>query len=87
MAKTIGGFAVEIGAREARFAQCRNHVWTRLSGKKSTVDVLFRTRATASVSAPVSTPVTAPVSIPVTISEPAVLRNSVPVKDTVSSLG
>jgi Type II secretion system (T2SS), protein E, N-terminal domain len=83
MSKTIGGFAVEIGAREARFAQCRNHVWTRLSGKKNTVDILFRTRPATSLSVPVSASVPTPAPVP----EPVVLRNSVPVKDTVSSLG
>jgi hypothetical protein len=42
MGKTIGGLAVEIGVREARFAHCRDYVWTRLSGKRQTIDVLFR---------------------------------------------
>jgi hypothetical protein len=45
MAKTVGGLAVEVAAREARFAQCRNYVWTRISGKRRTVDVLFRVKA------------------------------------------
>jgi hypothetical protein len=42
MGKTIGGLAVEVGVREAHFAHCRDHVWTRLSGKRQTIDVLFR---------------------------------------------
>jgi hypothetical protein len=42
MGKTVGGFAVEVGAREARFAHCRDYAWARLSGKHRTVDVLFR---------------------------------------------
>jgi hypothetical protein len=42
MGRVVGGFAVEIGAREARFAHCRDFAWTRLSGKRRTVDLLFR---------------------------------------------
>ncbi len=43
-AKAVGGFAVEIGAREASFAYCRNYAWMRLSGKRRTMDVLFQGR-------------------------------------------
>lgn len=42
MGKTIGGLAVEVGVREARFAHCRDYIWTRLLGKRQTIDVLFR---------------------------------------------
>lgn len=45
MAKTVGGFAVEIGASEASFAQCRNCIWIRLRGRRRTVDVLFQLKA------------------------------------------
>jgi hypothetical protein len=49
MAKTLGGFAVEAGAREASFAPCRNYIWARLSGKRRTIDVLFRVKAAVEV--------------------------------------
>jgi hypothetical protein len=49
MGKTIGGLAVEVGVREARFAHCRDYVWTRLSGKRQTIDVLFRIKGSRSV--------------------------------------
>ena len=42
MGKMAAGFAVEIAAREARFAQCREYAWARLSGKRRTIDLLFR---------------------------------------------
>lgn len=42
MGKLVGGFAVEVRAREARFAHCRDYAWTRLSGKSRTIDLLFR---------------------------------------------
>jgi hypothetical protein len=45
MAKMVAGFAVEISASEARFAQCREYAWTRLSGKKRKIDVLFRVKS------------------------------------------
>ena len=44
MANVIGGLALEIKAREARLARCRDHVWMRLSGKRRMIDVLFRGR-------------------------------------------
>jgi len=44
MAKTLGGLAIEVAAREARFVHCRDYIWTRLLGKRRRVDVLFRTR-------------------------------------------
>jgi hypothetical protein len=44
MANTLGSLAVEISAREASFVNCRDYIWTRLSGKRRRVDVLFRAR-------------------------------------------
>ena len=44
MANTLGGLAGEISAREANFVNCRDYIWTRLSGKRRRVDVLFRAR-------------------------------------------
>jgi hypothetical protein len=44
MANTVAGFAVEVAAREARFAQCRDYVWARLSGKRRRIDLLFRVK-------------------------------------------
>jgi hypothetical protein len=49
MAKTVAGFAVEVAAREARFAQCREYVWARLSGKRRKIDVLFRVKSWTAV--------------------------------------
>lgn len=57
MGKTVGGFAVEVGARDVRFAHCRDYAWARLSGKRRTVDLLFRIkgdRARNAVGSPVS---------------------------------
>jgi hypothetical protein len=48
MGKLVGGFAVEIGAREARFAHCRDYAWTRISGKSRTIDLLFRVKGVRS---------------------------------------
>jgi hypothetical protein len=42
MATNVAGFALEVAAEEARFAHCRNYVWTRLYGKRKRLDVLFR---------------------------------------------
>lgn len=41
MARTLGGFAVEVSAREASFAKCNSWIWARLTGKRGTVDLLF----------------------------------------------
>lgn len=41
MARTLGGLAVEIGAREARFVRCKSWVWARLAGKRQKADVVF----------------------------------------------
>ena len=45
MARNVGGFAIEISAKDARFARCREYIWTRLSGKRGTIDLLFRIEA------------------------------------------
>jgi hypothetical protein len=45
MAKTLGGFALEIGAREAIHVACKSWIWVRLAGKRKTVDVLFTLRS------------------------------------------
>jgi hypothetical protein len=45
MARTLGGFAVEISAKEAGFSKCNSWIWVRLKGKQGTVDVLFATRS------------------------------------------
>ncbi|MGA3048001.1 MAG: hypothetical protein ABSD67_15325 [Terracidiphilus sp.] len=42
MANTLAGLAIEVAAREASFVQCRDYLWTRLIGRRRTVDVLFR---------------------------------------------
>ena len=44
MANTLGNLAVDVAARDAIFVNCRNHIWTRLSGKQRRVDVIFRSR-------------------------------------------
>lgn len=44
MARTLGGFAVEVAAREASFSKCGHWIWTRITGKRGTVDVIFATR-------------------------------------------
>jgi Type II secretion system (T2SS), protein E, N-terminal domain len=44
MAKTLGGLAIEVAAREVRFVHCKDYIWTRLFGKQRRVDVLFRAR-------------------------------------------
>ncbi|MGP8258704.1 MAG: hypothetical protein ACLQM6_01995 [Acidobacteriaceae bacterium] len=44
MANVVAGFAVEVAAREASFAQCREYAWTRLLGKRRKIDVLFRVK-------------------------------------------
>lgn len=48
MARTVGRLAADIAAREARFTQCKNHVWTRLIGKRGVLDVVFETKSTIS---------------------------------------
>ncbi|HEX4283538.1 MAG TPA: hypothetical protein VHZ28_00500 [Terracidiphilus sp.] len=42
MGRTLGRAAVDVGAREARFARYKNLVWARLVGKRGTADVIFR---------------------------------------------
>jgi len=47
MANSLGRVAVEIVAKEASFVNCRDYIWTRLSGKHRRVDVLFRAKRAA----------------------------------------
>lgn len=49
MGRTLGGWAVEIAAREASFAKCGARVWARMVGKRGTVDVIFALKNAASV--------------------------------------
>ena len=44
MAKALGGFALDVVAREACLAHCQNYLWARLSGKRRSIDVLFQSR-------------------------------------------
>jgi hypothetical protein len=44
IASAAGGFAVEVGAREASFVRCQDYIWARLSGKRRKMDLLFRVR-------------------------------------------
>ena len=46
MAKTAAGLAVEVNASEAS-SGTRNYVWTRLTGKRRKIDVLFQARHSA----------------------------------------
>jgi len=46
MAKTLGSFVDEVIAREARFTKCNAFVWARLSGKRGTLDVIFKMKHT-----------------------------------------
>jgi Type II secretion system (T2SS), protein E, N-terminal domain len=48
MANVVGGLALEITARDTSLSRCRDHVWMRLSGKRRTIDVLFRGRRSGS---------------------------------------
>jgi len=41
MARTLGGIGVEISVREARLVRCKSWLWSRLTGKRRTVDILF----------------------------------------------
>jgi len=44
MARTLGGYAVELGATEAGFSKCKSWVWVRLLGKRGTADIIFSAR-------------------------------------------
>ena len=41
MARTLGGYAVQVAATEAAFTRCHSFLWARLAGNKGTADVLF----------------------------------------------
>jgi Type II secretion system (T2SS), protein E, N-terminal domain len=49
MANTVGGLALEITARNVSLSRCQDYVWMRLSGKRRTIDVLFRGRRSGTV--------------------------------------
>ena len=52
MARTLGGFAVEVSAREAAFSKCNSWIWARLAGKRGTVDVVFALRSASGAPRP-----------------------------------
>jgi len=45
MGRTLGSYAVEYSAREARFTRCKSWVWARIAGKRGTADILFPLKA------------------------------------------
>ena len=47
MARTLGGFAVELGATEASFTKCKSWVWARILGKRGMADVVFAVKTVA----------------------------------------
>ncbi len=55
MARAVGRMAAESGAREARFTQCKNHIWARLTGKRGVIDAIFRMKNTISEAMPAGT--------------------------------
>jgi Type II secretion system (T2SS), protein E, N-terminal domain len=42
MANTVAQLAIDAAARKVIFVECRDYFWTRLFGRRGTVDVLFR---------------------------------------------
>lgn len=49
MARTLGGYAVEFAVAEVAFARCKSWLWSRLIGKRGTVDVIFSMKESAPV--------------------------------------
>lgn len=49
MARSLGSVAVDVGAREVTFAQCKSWVWVRIAGKRRVADVLFPLKTAAPV--------------------------------------
>ena len=47
MARTLGGFAAEYTAREARFTRCKSWIWARIVGKRETLDILIPLKSAA----------------------------------------
>jgi hypothetical protein len=41
MSRTLGGLALEVGAKQASIVRCKSWVWARLTSKRRTMDVLF----------------------------------------------
>lgn len=52
MARTLGGFAVEVSGTQAGFAKCNSAVWARIWGKRGTVDVIFVLKNAVSANRP-----------------------------------
>ena len=50
IARTLGGFAVDVKAREASITRCKASIWARLSGKTGVVDIIFPVRETKRIS-------------------------------------
>lgn len=48
MARSLGAWAVEVGARKAAFIRCKSYIWVRLSGKVRIADILFPVKGAAS---------------------------------------
>lgn len=44
MARLSTGYAVQVGADEARFAACGDYGWVRLTGRRQEMDLLFKLR-------------------------------------------
>jgi hypothetical protein len=47
MARITGRYAIDVGASDVRFARCRDFIWTRLTGKRKRIDLLFKVRGTS----------------------------------------
>lgn len=50
MARSLGGYVLDVGASEAAFTRCHSYIWVRLKGNKGTMDVLFDLKNAESVS-------------------------------------
>jgi hypothetical protein len=50
MGRTLGGWAVEMGAREASFTRCNSSAWVRIAGKRGIVDLIFALKPFAATS-------------------------------------
>ena len=44
MARTLGGLAAEVSAREVSCVPCESWIWVRVTGKRKTIDALFAIR-------------------------------------------
>lgn len=50
MARSLGGYALDVGAVGAAFARCHSWLWVRLSGTRGTMDALFNLKNAEPVS-------------------------------------